>query len=389
MFHTYGTPESKYISDDYVFSWNNIQLPDIDPIPIDFQAGYITAGGYEAKGESSAMSEYDSSDGDYTTTTAEPDSDDNESVKPKPDQYDLDDAPQDDEVTGKINDKLATSYCYLQPNNKNNDAWIILDNGCTIDVFHNHRLLQNLRTSNTTMKIRCNAGVKWTNKIGTMAGYGDVWYDENGIANILSLSNVIKKYQVTYGSRNNEGFVVHKPKGRNQYFKLHKSGLFYLDTTKPHENSNVFLTTVDDNKTKFTKRDVKSAELAFSIEDRIGRPSLQDYINIVKNNLLPNIPISIKDILNAEKIFGPNLGSLKGKTTRSTPQVIQSKEIDLPHDIKELYGDVELSGDIMFINKIIFFISISHKIKFGTAEVLKKPKSSNYRKGNSTCSQHL
>ena len=36
---------------------------------------------------------------------------------------------------------------------------------------------------------------------------------------------------------------------------------------------------------------------------------------------------------------------------------------------------MELSGDIMFINKIAFLVSISHKIKFGTAEALKNRKS--------------
>ena len=224
------------------------------------------------------------------------------------------------------------------------------------------------------MKIRCNAGTKRTNKIGTLPGYGDVWYDKYGIANILSLSNVTKRYRVTYDSRNTDGFVIHKPKGPNQYFKQHTSGLFFLDTRTKNETSNIFLTTVDNNKSKFTKRDIKSAELARTIQDRIGRPPLRTYVNIVKNNLLPNIPITIKDILNAEQIFGPNLGSLKGKTVRSTPKKVEFAEIDLPKDIKELYSDVEISGDVMFINKIPFFISISHKIKFGTAEALKNRK---------------
>ena len=169
---------------------------------------------------------------------------------------------------------MSTSYCYLQPNNKKNDDWIILDNGSTIDVFHNRTLLQNIRTSDITMKIRCNAGVKRTNKFGTLPGYGDVWYDEHGIANILSLSNVIKKYHVTYESRNHEGFIVHKPKGQNQYFKKHESGPFYLDTKEKHANSTVLLTTVDGNKTKFTKCDIKLAEIAPKFQDRIGRPSL-------------------------------------------------------------------------------------------------------------------
>jgi len=37
-------------------------------------------------------------------------------------------------------------------------------------------------------------------KIVDLPGYGTVWFYEDGIANILSLNNVKKKYCVTYDS---------------------------------------------------------------------------------------------------------------------------------------------------------------------------------------------
>ena len=368
--------EEQPITDGYIFDWNNIQLPDLDMITADTPSAYLqpllAPDGYDASNESSDSPEHNDSDDEWTATTDDESSDDGNSTI---DSWKTDGDKNSEDGDLLIVNNKQNGYCYAQPSTKKNDDWILLDNGSTLDIFHNRRLLQNIRTSATTMKIRCNAGVKRTNKIGTLPGYGDVWYDEHGIANILSLSNVIKRYRVTYDSRNNDGFIVHKPKGPNQYFKQHESGLFYLDTTAQNEESNVFLTTVNDNKAKFTNRDVKSAKLARSIQDRIGRPSLRAYIDIIKNNLLPNIPISVKDVLNAETIFGPNLGSIKGKTTRRKPNTVKLTEIDIPYDIKELYSDVELSGDIMFINKIPFFISISHKIKFGTAEALKNRKS--------------
>jgi len=38
--------------------------------------------------------------------------------------------------------------------------------------------------------------------------------------------------------------------------------------------------------------------------------------------MLPNCPINKSDIIHAEEILGPNLGSLKGKTTRKTPSKV-------------------------------------------------------------------
>jgi hypothetical protein len=49
-----------------------------------------------------------------------------------------------------------------------------------------------------------------------------VWYNKKAITNILSLSNVIKQYRVTYDSNDQKG----KP---DIEFWVHKSGLHYFD----------------------------------------------------------------------------------------------------------------------------------------------------------------
>jgi len=94
-----------------------------------------------------------------------------------------------------------------------------------------------------------------------------------------------------------------------------------------------------------------------------------DYVKYVENDLISNCPITKEDIIHAEDILGPNLGSLKGKTTRETP--ILNTLDNLPSGLLEEHGDVTLAIDIMNINKIPFMMTISQAIHFGTAEMIK------------------
>jgi hypothetical protein len=72
-----------------------------------------------------------------------------------------------------------------------------------------------------------------------------------------------------------------------------------------------------------------------------------------------------------EDIFGPNVGSLKGKTTQSTPEHVRSDRADIPMQIMSRYREVTLACDIMYVNRIPFIMSISRCIKFGNADMLK------------------
>ena len=73
------------------------------------------------------------------------------------------------------------------------------------------------------------------------------------------------------------------------------------------------VTTLEENMIGFTDRQVQQAKLARKIYHNVGTPTIKNFKLLIKTNSIKNCPITIDDINNAEKIFGPSLSSLKGK----------------------------------------------------------------------------
>jgi hypothetical protein len=88
-----------------------------------------------------------------------------------------------------------------------------------------------------------------------------------------------------------------------------------------------------------------------------------------------NCDVTRQDILNAEDIFGPDHGSLKGKTVRTeSPQVTASRLVPIPAIIMEHYRRIVLCIDVMKVNKMPFLVTMTRAIKFGTVAWLKNAK---------------
>ena len=84
-----------------------------------------------------------------------------------------------------------------------------MDNQSTVNVFINGQLLRNIRTVRRKLTIYSTGGKSVTRQVGDLPGFGEVWYHPNGIANILSLALVKKRFQITYDSHSDNTFHVH------------------------------------------------------------------------------------------------------------------------------------------------------------------------------------
>ena len=87
-------------------------------------------------------------------------------------------------------------------------------------------------------------------------------------------------------------------------------------------------------------------------------------------NAISDLPVKTKDIDLAEEIFGTDLGTLKGKTTRTKALPMVSDQIAIPPELYKKRESLELCMDLMFVNGMIFFTSITRALYYRTANTL-------------------
>ena len=254
---------------------------------------------------------------------------------------------------------------------------ILLDNQSTVDLFCDRKLVSHVWDVEDTMTVKGNGGLLTTNQKAFLRNYGEVWFHPKAITNILSLKNVRKIFQVTFDSDTDNAFIVHKPDGKELRFYMHRDGLYYHD---PRGHQMSLVNTVKEAEEGYTKRQISQAKLAREFQAIVGNPSTNDLKAIVSANQIANCPITVDDIDRAETIYGPSVPILKGKTTRRSPDRVVSDYLNIPKKVIEANKNVDLSGDIFFINKIPFFTTVSDNIKFTTTEFLPNRKIKNILK---------
>ena len=126
---------------------------------------------------------------------------------------------------------------------------------------------------------------------------------------------------------------------------------------------------VEGNADKYTKHDYCRAIEACRFQNVIMWPGDQELMDTSIQHLKDCL-ITQQDIMAATDIFGPNLGSLKGKTVHRPNPHVKTGTPGVPMEILSIHHDIMLAIDIMFINKIPFLVMVSRNLKFGMVEAL-------------------
>jgi hypothetical protein len=202
--------------------------------------------------------------------------------------------------------------------------------------------------------------------------FGCVWID---------VRNVSKHYRVTMDTNKFNAIILHRKDGSLIPFTPCNKGLYHY-ALQDHESLNNFwsmISTVAGNAQKFTKQQYKNAVLARHVQNIIMQPGSREFMDVSINHIR-NCPINKQHIQMAESIFGPNLGSLKGKTTYHAPPHFVGHITPVPHDILATHSNILLTINIMYINRLPFLMAYSCSLRFATVEFLKNCQTPTIRK---------
>ena len=131
---------------------------------------------------------------------------------------------------------------------------LLLDNQLTFDLCCNKAFASKIIKAENALSMTSNGGgLKITEKC-KIPGYKYlVWYSKKAITNIICLKNLIKCYQVTYDSKLDTTFVVHRSAFGlpDLLFEMHPCGLHVCYPKKMGEFG--FVETVEDKMKLFSK----------------------------------------------------------------------------------------------------------------------------------------
>ncbi len=85
---------------------------------------------------------------------------------------------------------------------------------------------------------------------------------------------------------------------------------------------------------------------------------------------MTNCPVTVQDMSNADRVFGPDLANLRGTTTRTKPEHVRTEYLQITKDFIHMYKYVTLVADVMFVNGLPFLATLSRGISLVTFEFL-------------------
>ena len=265
-------------------------------------------------------------------------------------------------------DEFSLEHVFHQSGvNQLNKDWLLLVNKSILDHIVNPAYIKNIWTVKQLITMFCNTGSTANNQKGSFEMF-DVWYNPNGIANVLSLKAMTEHYQVTYdGGNRGRIFVIHLPAEMVEFI-WHSWGLHHLDLSNMKHKDIFLAIMLEERYVGYTKHQLDGAIKAYPLQEILEHLSQQDFEEMVHERMIRNYPVIPYEVANAYSIFCHDHAGVRGKTVRHKSEWIEWDYVGMAKYIIEMNKEITLMVDIMFIKQVPFVITYWRRIRLVTVE---------------------
>ena len=238
---------------------------------------------------------------------------------------------------------------------------VLLDNQASVNIFKNPHLLTNIRVADNGILLngvqQSAAGVR-VDQIGDFNEVGPVYFSKEASANILSFAAMEDAgSKIRYDHSRAEFTLQPVNSSRIYIFKRQPmaggEGRFFVCDMRDEPTHEVALvSTVAENMSRYTKREIASAAKARELLARMGYPSIENAVAMLRNG--NNFEVVEQDFKIAQNIWGGCLATMKGKQHR-----YKTRTADIRVVPSEAQKQQILAVDIMFIDSTPSLVAVA------------------------------
>ena len=196
------------------------------------------------------------------------------------------------------------------------DTWLLIDSCSMVNIILSPDLLHAIHKVSNPIRVRCSMGVTILDQMVYLGDYPrPVWYNPDNGANVMSMFNISQQYHLSMNTHKANAILMHHHNRNVTVFTLSANDL-YKHALSNNESITGFwscIQTIDECKDHYTQHEIEATNQARRFQNIIMRPSDCELMDVSIEHLT-NCHITQSAYHIVKDIYGPNLGSLKGKT---------------------------------------------------------------------------
>jgi Reverse transcriptase (RNA-dependent DNA polymerase) len=256
---------------------------------------------------------------------------------------------------------------------------VLADTGAGGSIFFQRNLVHNVRNMEMPYGVMGVGGnVIVVNKEGD-SEFGVVGYHNRAGMNILSIGELLDRCVSVELSKEKNALTLQMKEGGPLYIFNKVNNQFICDLRRnvisEDVNSvyNVFVgvVTVEDRMKIFTWAEIRRAEEARALQQRLGYPSAGQLIRQIQQGKLET-RVTPTDVINSVYIWGKSLGECKGKTTARKP--LPEEPVPIPFPGARAFQTAHM--DLMFDSGLCYLIIVFRPLDYVFVGLVKSRKGS-------------